>query len=130
MHSPDHEAALESTNPEGTMTVKSTYSDDAGRVCEAQRPNASWLSDIPDIRTREGWLYLAAILELYSRAVIGWSMNKTLYKPSSSRRRGWLRRPLAMSTLEVPLHGTGHPRVREHAKGRPEIRARTDYGLP
>jgi transposase InsO family protein len=48
-----------------------------GRVFEAQRPNACWLSDITYIRTREGWLYLAAILELYSRAVVGWSMDKT-----------------------------------------------------
>ena len=49
-----------------------------GRVFRAERPNACWLTDITHIATREGWLYLAAILDIYSRAVVGWSMSKTL----------------------------------------------------
>lgn len=49
-----------------------------GRVFSADRPDACWLSDITYIPTREGWLYLAAILDLHSRAVVGWSMSKTL----------------------------------------------------
>ena len=36
------------------------------------------MSDITYIPTREGWLYLAAILDLYSRAVVGWGMSRTL----------------------------------------------------
>jgi putative transposase len=48
------------------------------RVFEADRPNARWLSDITYIPTREGWLYLAVILDLHSRAVVGWGMSKTL----------------------------------------------------
>ena len=48
------------------------------RVFSADRPDACWLSDITYIPTREGWLYLAAILDLHSRAVVGWSMSKTL----------------------------------------------------
>jgi len=48
------------------------------RVFRAARPNACWLSDITFIPTREGWLYLAAILDLYSRAVVGWGMSKSL----------------------------------------------------
>jgi putative transposase len=48
------------------------------RVFQADRPNACWLSDITFIPTREGWLYLAAIIDLYSRAVVGWSMSKSL----------------------------------------------------
>jgi putative transposase len=39
------------------------------------RPNERWVSDITLIRSREGWVYLAVILDLYSRAVIGWSMQ-------------------------------------------------------
>jgi transposase InsO family protein len=38
-------------------------------------PNRIWLSDITYIRTHEGWLYLAVILDAYSRRVVGWSMN-------------------------------------------------------
>jgi putative transposase len=48
------------------------------RRFEVDRPNACWLSDITYIPTREGWLYLAGILDLYSRAVVGWAMSKTL----------------------------------------------------
>jgi putative transposase len=48
------------------------------RAFHADGPNICWLSDITYIPTREGWLYLAAILDLYSRAVVGWAMSKSL----------------------------------------------------
>src|SRR5205807_1124802 len=38
------------------------------------KANEAWLADITYIPTREGWLYLAAALDLYSRRVVGWSM--------------------------------------------------------
>lgn len=44
----------------------------------AARPNQRWVSDITFIPTREGWLYLAVIIDLYSRAVIGWAMHKRM----------------------------------------------------
>ncbi len=40
----------------------------------ADRPNQKWLTDITYILTLEGWLYLAAVLDLYSRRIIGWAM--------------------------------------------------------
>ena len=49
-----------------------------GRVFTTDRPNACWLSDITYIPTREGWLYLATVLDVYSRAVVGWAMSRTL----------------------------------------------------
>ena len=42
------------------------------------KPNERWVSDITFIPTREGWLYLAVIIDLYSRAVIGWAMHKRM----------------------------------------------------
>ena len=39
-------------------------------------PNEVWASDITNISTREGWLYLAVVLDLYSRRVVGWSMDR------------------------------------------------------
>jgi putative transposase len=45
---------------------------------ETNTPNKVWLSDITYIRTQEGWLYLSAILDLYNRQVIGWSMEERL----------------------------------------------------
>ena len=44
----------------------------------ATHPNEIWLADITYIPTDEGWLYLASILDLFSRAVVGWSMDSTL----------------------------------------------------
>ncbi len=40
--------------------------------------NQKWGSDISYIKTNEGWMYLAVVIDLYSRAVIGWSMNKRM----------------------------------------------------
>jgi putative transposase len=52
--------------------------DLVNRIFSADRPDACWLSDITYIATREGWLYLAAILDLHSRAVVGWAMSRSL----------------------------------------------------
>jgi putative transposase len=44
----------------------------------ADRPDHKWLTDITYIPTREGWLYLAAILDLYSRQIVGWAMSERM----------------------------------------------------
>jgi putative transposase len=44
-------------------------------VCE---PDKAWVADITYIKTYEGWLYLAVVLDLFSRKVIGWSMQPTM----------------------------------------------------
>jgi transposase InsO family protein len=44
----------------------------------APRPNAVWLCDITYIPNGEGWLYLAGVLDLYSRRIVGWSMAEHL----------------------------------------------------
>ena len=41
---------------------------------EAARPNEKYVTDITYIWTNEGWLYLAVVLDLYSRYVVGWAM--------------------------------------------------------
>jgi putative transposase len=41
-------------------------------------PNDLWLTDITYIPTREGWFYLAAVLDAYWRALVGWAMSRTL----------------------------------------------------
>ena len=40
--------------------------------------NQQWVSDITYIPTQEGWLYLAVVLDLYSRAIVGWAMNQRM----------------------------------------------------
>ena len=44
----------------------------------ATGPNQKWVGDITYLMTSEGWLYLAVIIDLYSRAVIGWSMSNRM----------------------------------------------------
>jgi putative transposase len=51
------------------------------RLAEAAQATASnqlWVADITYIETREGWLYLAAILDLYSRKIVGWAMSQRI----------------------------------------------------
>jgi transposase InsO family protein len=45
------------------------------RDFDVEMPNKAWVSDTTFIPTRQGWLYLAVIIELYSRQVLGWSMS-------------------------------------------------------
>ncbi len=44
----------------------------------AGRPDEKWLCDITYLPTTEGWLYLAAVLDVYSRKVVGWAMDKRI----------------------------------------------------
>lgn len=48
------------------------------RKFEADRPNEKWVADVTYIPTREGWLFLATVLDLYSRKIVGWSMASRL----------------------------------------------------
>lgn len=45
------------------------------REFSTNKPNKKWVQDITFIETRQGWLYLAIVLDLYSRAIVGWSMS-------------------------------------------------------
>ena len=45
------------------------------REFAVEAPNRAWVTDITYIRTHEGWLYLAVVLDLFSRQVVGWSMQ-------------------------------------------------------
>ena len=42
------------------------------------QPNQAWVTDITYIRTWQGWLYLAMVIDLFARNVVGWSMKPTL----------------------------------------------------
>ena len=43
-------------------------------------PDQKWVGDITYIPTRQGWLYLAVVIDLYSRTVVGWAMSKRINK--------------------------------------------------
>jgi transposase InsO family protein len=48
------------------------------RDFETEKPDQKWLADITYIPTQEGWLYLAAILDLYTRRIVGWAMSERM----------------------------------------------------
>jgi transposase InsO family protein len=54
---------------------KPVHENHLARQFNAAMPNQRWVSDITYIPTVEGWLYLATVMDLYSRRIIGWSMS-------------------------------------------------------
>jgi putative transposase len=57
----------------------------------APGPNERWASDITYISTRQGWLFLAVVMDLYSRRIVGWSMSR------------WISRHLAIDALTMAI---------------------------
>lgn len=57
----------------------------------AKAPNQRWASDITYVATRQGWLYLAVVMDLYSRRIVGWSMDR------------WMSRHLVIDALRMAL---------------------------
>jgi putative transposase len=60
---------------EGERFVAAVAPDVLDRQFVAQRPNQKWIADFTYIWTVEGWLYVAAVIDLFSRRVVGWSMK-------------------------------------------------------
>ena len=65
------------------VTTDSTHSNPVApdlleQDFRAAAPNQKWTSDITYVWTDEGWLYLAVVMDLYSRAIVGWSMNRRM----------------------------------------------------
>ena len=61
-------------------------------------PDRVWVTDITYIRTHEGWLYLAAVIDLFSRKVVGWSMQPRMHTRlvlDALMMAMWRRRPAA-----------------------------------
>jgi putative transposase len=66
--------------------------DLVNRAFTPAAPNVLWVADITYLRTGEGWLYLAAVQDAYSRQIVGWSMATHM------------RAPLVVDALEMALH--------------------------
>lgn len=67
---------------------------------QACRPNEKWVADITYVETEEGWLYVAAVEDLYSRKVVGWSVKDRL---TSDLVTDALRMALGRQLPEKPL---------------------------
>jgi len=57
----------------------------------AEGPNQRWASDITYISTQQGWLFLAVVMDLYPRRIVGWSMNR------------WMSRQLVIDALNMAI---------------------------
>ena len=64
------DVGMHSTNPVAPNVLD--------RQFEAPAPNSKWVADFTYIWTAEGWLYVAAVLDLFSRRVVGWSMSAAM----------------------------------------------------
>ena len=54
----------------------------AQRQFTVTRRNKAWVTDITYIRTWQGWLYLAVVMDLFSRKIVGWSAGPTIHASS------------------------------------------------
>jgi len=66
------------TNSDHTYPIAPNLLDRKFAVEDVPGPDRVWVADITYVPTREGWLYLAVVLDLASRLVVGWSMGETL----------------------------------------------------
>lgn len=85
------------------VTTDSTHSNPVApdllkQDFRAEAPNQKWTSDITYVWTDEGWLYLAVVMDLYSRAIVGWAMNR------------WMTQQLVCDALSMALLRRGFPK--------------------
>ena len=76
--------------------VPYVWSQGVERAFTVSLPDTAWVTDITYIRTWQGWLYLAVVVDLYSRKVVGWSMKPTLARHivlDALMTAVWRRRP-------------------------------------
>ena len=88
------------------------------RDFDADAPNVAWVTDVTYIWTDEGWLYLAVMLDLFSRRVVGWAMSAH-ERPRAGPRALWIapptqrppRRPRAPLRPRQPVRQRRLPRA-------------------
>lgn len=52
--------------------------DRVNRQFRAERPNQLWVSDFTCVSTRQGWLYVAFVIDVYARRIVGWRVSKSM----------------------------------------------------
>jgi putative transposase len=86
------------------------------RQFTASAPNQKWVADFTYVVTGEGWLYLAVVLDLYSRMAVGWSMQKdmsTQLVADAMTMALWRRRPETAALLHHSDQGTQYASEQE-----------------
>jgi transposase InsO family protein len=81
----------------------------------ATKPNTKWATDVTYVPTREGWLYLAVVVDIYSRYVVGWAMG------------GRITRELVMNAMKMAIQARNPGRGLLHHSDRGVQYASGDY---
>jgi putative transposase len=95
------------SNPVAPNVLERDFSPD--------KPNSTWATDITYVWTGEGWLYLAVVLDLFSRRVVGWSMSEHIDTQ------------LVLGALEMALEGRQPPQGLIHHSDRGSQYASAEY---
>ena len=77
-------------------TISNLAANQLKQDFESTCPNQAWVTDITYIRTYEGWLYLAVVIDLFSRQVVGWSMQSQMHVDlvlNAVKMAVWRRKP-------------------------------------
>lgn len=86
--------------------LKTTYEPQAqasnilSRDFTSEQPNEKWVSDITYIPTNEGWLYLAVVLDIFSRKIVGWAMSS---RADSNLTCTALKHAIVQRTPDIPV---------------------------
>jgi putative transposase len=103
---------ITTTDSEHSMPVAPNV---LARDFRASAPNQKWVGDITYLRTPTGWLYLAAVIDLYSRFVVGWAVSKSID------------RCLVIKALDMALRRRGPDAGLVHHSDRGSQYASSDY---
>ncbi len=80
-------------------TASNRPADLVARHFQAPEPNSLWVADLTDVKTHSGWVYVAFIIDVFSRVVVGWQASRSL------------RADLALDALEMALWARGAKRM-------------------
>ena len=67
---------------EKRASKRESAADLVKRRFEADGPDMAWFADITYVKTRQGWLYLALVMDIWPRRIVGWSMAPPTSRPS------------------------------------------------
>ena len=68
-------ACAKQPSGEKRASMRESAADLVKRRFEADGPDMAWFADITYVKTRRGWLYLALVMDIWSRRIVGWSMG-------------------------------------------------------
>lgn len=93
---------------EKRASKRESAADLVGRRFEADGPDMARSADITCVRTRQGWLYLALVMDIWSRRIVGWSMgpNITAEPADDALKMALARRNLSEGCVHRSDHGS------------------------